>query len=279
MTTTDYINRIKVAALLSALTIHLAYSNNGMANQPIQLVPHDAGQMLHINSQFAIHSAHSRDATGLPLCRGDFMGVQVVLNAAPDYKITKKWLWNEFRPVLIKVSKQKCPAANRIGADFYYRGIDIRKRTKTIRDLSLGTLDGSFQDQDVSYFEPFQIDTFEYPKRYVEVRDGYVFNARVGQWIVRANFNISESFSDFTPYYLVDDYLADGDGSLVGAVKASVEYVERQVAYITKSNEKINFGVTVLLGMAAAWECGREYHDWCSGIHKGLGEINLAPTK
>ena len=245
----------------------------------IQQVPHGVGETLYIDSRFAIHASHWLTAHDVPLCKKPpgvktgYLNLIAVLNAPPDYRITKDWLWSEFRPALEVVVNQRCPGQYVAKVGFKYRGIDIEYSTKEVSALVHTKTGGTAT---IALYKPYRIDDFKYPMfpKLVGKRLELLSYLQPSSSIVIAatQFSNIKGVSGSSHYKFSPNFF-DADGSFVGYLKARRDYTRNQLGNIQESNQEIAGGVKLFLGMMAAWECSSDYHDWCSGISGTIGSL------
>lgn len=113
----------------------------GMVGESInlQITPYNAGEELASTEKFTVFErinllTSDYDAYGDPICMIIDPGSEyqrfwskmvVVVNAERDDRITRRFLWNDVKPVLEEISERHCPKASTITAHIYLKGWDI----------------------------------------------------------------------------------------------------------------------------------------------------------
>lgn len=99
-----------------------------------QFTPYYEKDLVYSDPEFDVYSwnfpiekgGFCRELVNVP---GDMRRVSsiVVLKKSPEYRVTKDWLWNTFRPKIIKnVINKYCPNAYLFFANFFIEGIGVR---------------------------------------------------------------------------------------------------------------------------------------------------------
>ncbi|MHA7901588.1 MAG: hypothetical protein ACX94B_17125 [Henriciella sp.] len=105
----------------------------------LQITPYNAGKELAKREKFSVFErinllSWDYDAYGDPLCMIIDPGSEyqrywskmvVVVNAERDERITRRFLWDEVKPVLEAITAQRCPHASTITAHVYVNGWDL----------------------------------------------------------------------------------------------------------------------------------------------------------
>ncbi len=105
----------------------------------LQITPYNAGKELAKREKFSVFErinllSWDYDAYGDPLCmiidpgseyQRYWSKVVVVVNAERDERVTRRFLWDEVKPVLEAITAQRCPHASTITAHVYVKGWDL----------------------------------------------------------------------------------------------------------------------------------------------------------
>ncbi len=105
----------------------------------LQITPYNAGKILAAKEKFTVFErinllSWDYDAYGDPLCMIIDPGSEyqrywskmvVVVNAERDERITRRFLWDDVKPVLEEISARHCPQASTITAHIYLKSWDI----------------------------------------------------------------------------------------------------------------------------------------------------------
>lgn len=270
-----------------------------------QLKPQHAGELLYLDKQFAIHENHHMVLSGRPVCDRDpiefrkvpnekptYLYLVTILNAGPEYKVTKEWLWNSYRPKLKAIVDKRCRGASGVFVSFYIRGVDVKARAERMAHNT------------VWWYTAYQIDDEDFPevvaepcstcihklrRTYKRGTDGKLYSFPttnlVSYGFVRAVFDLKENmsgeylarfqkrlngrtlFEAFEPSYF------GGDGSFIGYYNHQVE--ENIQTYNLEKARRAQhiFNTQMVLGFAAAWQCGQDYQEWCDDIMPAIGSI------
>lgn len=131
----DMHRKIAVSLIIALILMGSAFAQQN-SDKFYQFTPYYAKDLIYADPEFDVYSPNfpTEENERVKFCNAvkgwesqKVVNAIVVLKKPPEYSVTKDWLWNTFRPKIIRnVVSEHCPGTINFQATFFIEGIGFR---------------------------------------------------------------------------------------------------------------------------------------------------------